>query len=170
MNCGSILERPGSAPTGAAAVAPCAHEFCDAACALSTVPAAAPAASRKKLRRENVRRVLDFCSDLLMMRVRFLNAGRLPPIRPQQRQDFEAELRLDSASHSLARHERFTLCTEGVHGVLSAEAMTAILCRRTAAQDSARALVAAPRPAGGLDDATALVIDVAGIPATDLGA
>ena len=55
----------------------------------------------------------------------------------------ETELRLDYAAHPVALHDRFLLCTDGVHGCLSVETMTDILRARSASEDSARALVAA---------------------------
>src|SRR5262249_48213450 len=72
----------------------------------------------------------------------------------------ETELRLDYAAHPVALHDRFLLCTDGVHGSLSVEAMTDILRARSASEDSARALVAAALESGSTDNSTALVIDV----------
>src|ERR1700742_2903824 len=39
----------------------------------------------------------------------------------------ETEVRLDYASQPLARHDRFLLCSDGVHGVLPADAIAGIL-------------------------------------------
>ena len=72
----------------------------------------------------------------------------------------ETEIRLDYASQPMARHDRYLLCSDGVHGFLRAEAIADILCQRSAAEDSARALVAAALDAGSNDNCTALVIDV----------
>ena len=55
----------------------------------------------------------------------------------------ETEVRLDYAAHPVALHDRFLLCSDGVHGVLSAETIADILRDRSASDDSARALVAA---------------------------
>ena len=79
----------------------------------------------------------------------------------------ETELRLDYATQPLARHDRFLLCSDGVHGVLSGEAIAAILRERSAAEDSARALVAAALDSGSTDNCTALVIDVVELPTAE---
>jgi serine/threonine protein phosphatase PrpC len=85
----------------------------------------------------------------------------------------ETEVRLDYASQPLARHDRFLLCSDGVHGVLSAEAIADILRERSASEDSARALVKAALDAGSTDNCTALVVDVVELPtaeSADVGA
>jgi hypothetical protein len=85
----------------------------------------------------------------------------------------ETEVRLDYASQPLARHDRFLLCSDGVHGVLAAEAIAEILRERSASEDSARALVAAALDAGSTDNCTALVVDVVDLPtaeSADVGA
>jgi serine/threonine protein phosphatase PrpC len=79
----------------------------------------------------------------------------------------ETELRLDYAAHPVALHDRFLLCTDGVHGCLSVETMTDILRARSASEDSARALVAAALESGSTDNSTALVIDVVDLPSAD---
>ena len=85
----------------------------------------------------------------------------------------ETEALLDYASHPLELDDRFLLCSDGVHDALPGSAIVAILCRRAAAEDAARTLVTAALDAGSGDNATALVIDVVGLPAaepTDIGA
>ena len=79
----------------------------------------------------------------------------------------ETEVRLDYAAHPVALHDRFLLCSDGVHGVLGAEAMTDILCARSASEDTARALVAAALQSGSTDNCTALVLDVVELPSAD---
>src|ERR1700722_3278704 len=79
----------------------------------------------------------------------------------------ETEVRLDYATQPLARHDRFLLCSDGVHGVLSAEAITDILRERSGSDDSARALVAAALDAGSSDNCTAMVVDVVELPTMD---
>ena len=76
----------------------------------------------------------------------------------------EPELRLDYASQPMALHDRFLLCSDGVHGVLPDEAIADILRTRSAPADTSRALVAAALDAGSRDNATALVLDVVGLP------
>ena len=76
----------------------------------------------------------------------------------------EAEVRLDYASHPVALHDRFLLCSDGVHGALSDESIAEVLRQLSAPQDTARALVAAALDSGSADNCTALVLDVVGLP------
>ncbi|MGB6449732.1 MAG: protein kinase [Steroidobacteraceae bacterium] len=84
----------------------------------------------------------------------------------------ESEVRLDYSSQPLALHDRFLLCSDGVHAFLTDESITDILRGRSAPEDSARALVKAALESGGDDNCTALVMDVVGLPSaesTDVG-
>jgi serine/threonine protein phosphatase PrpC len=76
----------------------------------------------------------------------------------------EAEVRLDYATQPVALHDRFLLCSDGVHGFLADPAIADILRDRSAPEDTANALVAAALQAGGSDNCTALVLDVIGLP------
>ena len=80
----------------------------------------------------------------------------------------ETELRLDYATQPLAQHDRFMMCSDGVHGVLTPETITGILRERSGSDDSARALVAAALDAGSTDNCTAMVIDVVELPNVEL--
>jgi serine/threonine protein phosphatase PrpC len=85
----------------------------------------------------------------------------------------ETEVRLDYASQPLALHDRFLLCSDGVHGFMPQEAIAEILREQAASQDSARALVAAALSYGSTDNCTALVVDVVELPtaeSADVGA
>jgi serine/threonine protein phosphatase PrpC len=85
----------------------------------------------------------------------------------------ETEVRLDYSSQPVALHDRFVLCSDGVHGSLTPEAIAEILRERSASEDSARALVAAALDAGSTDNCTALVVDVVELPtaqSADIGA
>ena len=85
----------------------------------------------------------------------------------------ESEVRLDYASQPMARHDRFLLCSDGVHGFLRDETIAEILRERSASEDSARALVAAALDAGSTDNCTALVVDIVDLPtaeSADIGA
>jgi serine/threonine protein phosphatase PrpC len=75
----------------------------------------------------------------------------------------ETEVRLDYTSQVLAQHDRFLLCSDGVHAFLPAATIADILRERVSSEDTARALVAAALDAGGTDNATALVLDVVGL-------
>ena len=77
----------------------------------------------------------------------------------------EADLRLDYASQPAAPHDRYLLTSDGVHGALAPETMTAILCGRAAPQDTAHAIVSAALERGSTDNCTALVLDVVQLPA-----
>lgn len=76
----------------------------------------------------------------------------------------EAEVRLDYTAQPVALHDRFLLCSDGLHGFLDHQAIAAILRERSAPGDTARALVAAALDAGSTDNCTALVLDVVGLP------
>jgi serine/threonine protein phosphatase PrpC len=85
----------------------------------------------------------------------------------------EAEVRLDYATQPVARHDRFLLCSDGVHGVLNSDTIADILRERSAADDTARALIAAALDSGSTDNCTAMVIDVVELPtveSADIGA
>ncbi|HXY98570.1 MAG TPA: protein kinase [Stellaceae bacterium] len=79
----------------------------------------------------------------------------------------EEELRLDYAAQPVALHDRFLLCSDGLHGFLTDDSIADVLRERSAPGDAARALVAAALQAGGSDNCTALVLDVVGLPAAD---
>jgi serine/threonine protein phosphatase PrpC len=79
----------------------------------------------------------------------------------------EAEVRLDYASQPMALHDRFLLCSDGVHAFLTDESIADILRERSAPEDSARALVAAALQSGSDDNSTALVLDVVGLPTAE---
>ncbi|HXY89682.1 MAG TPA: protein kinase [Xanthobacteraceae bacterium] len=85
----------------------------------------------------------------------------------------EAELRLDYATHQMARHDRFLLCSDGVHRFLADDTITEVLRERVASEDCARALVASALDHGSTDNCTALVVDVVELPtaeSADIGA
>src|ERR1700693_4688932 len=75
----------------------------------------------------------------------------------------ETEVRLDSTPQPVAPHDRFLLCSDGVHGFLSPEAIAGIMRERVSSEDTARALVAAALDTGSTDNSTALVLDVVGL-------
>jgi serine/threonine protein phosphatase PrpC len=79
----------------------------------------------------------------------------------------ETELRLDYATQPVGRHDRFLLCSDGVHGVLSAERIAEIMGERSSSEDTARALIAAAVQSGSTDNTTALVVDVVELPTAE---
>jgi len=85
----------------------------------------------------------------------------------------ETDARLDYSRQPVARHDRFLLCSDGVHGFLTAETIADILRERSGSEDSARGLVAAALQSGSTDNCTALVLDVVELPtaeSADVGA
>ena len=75
----------------------------------------------------------------------------------------ETEVRLDYTSQVVAQHDRFLLCSDGVHGYLTADAIADIMRERVSSEDTARALVTAALRADSTDNCTALVLDVVGL-------
>jgi serine/threonine protein phosphatase PrpC len=85
----------------------------------------------------------------------------------------ETEVRLDYTTQPIAQHDRFLLCSDGVHGYLTAETIADIMRERVSSEDTARALVAAALQADSTDNCTALVLDVVGLAtaqSADIGA
>lgn len=79
----------------------------------------------------------------------------------------ETEALLDYASQPMARHDRFLLSSDGVHGFLPAEDIADIMLERSAPADTARALVTAALQSGSTDNCTALVVDVVDLPTAE---
>jgi serine/threonine protein phosphatase PrpC len=85
----------------------------------------------------------------------------------------EEEVRLDYATQPVALHDRFLLCSDGVHGYLTDQAIADLMRDRSAPGDTANALVDAALQYGSNDNCTAMVLDVVGVPtaeSTDIGA
>jgi len=83
------------------------------------------------------------------------------------------EVPLDYTTQPLARHDRFLLCSDGVHAFLPADAIADTLRERSASEVSAQALVKAALQSGSTDNCTALVVDVVDLPtaaSADIGA
>ncbi len=79
----------------------------------------------------------------------------------------EEGLRIDYVVHSLEPHDRFLLCSDGVHGVLTDRRIQPLLVQYAAPEECAQAIVQAASEAGSQDNITALVMDVIGLPAAD---
>ncbi len=79
----------------------------------------------------------------------------------------EAGVHADYGVHDVRTHDRFLLCSDGVHGVLSDERIRAVLEERASPQEGAQQLIAAALQAGSQDNATALVVDILGLPVAD---
>ena len=76
----------------------------------------------------------------------------------------ETDIRLDYSSQPMTRHDRFLLCSDGIHGVLSAETIADVMREHSAAGGAAQALVRAALQNGSNDNCTAMVLDVVDLP------
>src|SRR5207248_2361626 len=76
----------------------------------------------------------------------------------------ETDVRLDYATQPMALHDRFLLCSDGVHGFLTEQSIADVLRERCAPEDTAGSLVAAALQSGSTDNCTALVLDVVALP------
>jgi serine/threonine protein phosphatase PrpC len=79
----------------------------------------------------------------------------------------EPEIRIDYETDVARLHDRYLLCSDGVHGGLSDRAIRAELDRRDAPGETARKLVEAALAARIGDNATALVADIVALPEAD---
>jgi serine/threonine protein phosphatase PrpC len=75
-------------------------------------------------------------------------------------------LRVDHGAESARVHDRFLLCSDGVHGALSQQQILAALCKRAAPRETALQLVTEAAATADADNATAIVVDVLSLPAT----
>ena len=76
----------------------------------------------------------------------------------------EEDLRADYAVHDLKPHDRFLLCSDGVHALLNDRRIQALLAERAAPEETAQRIVAAALDQGSQDNVSALVLDVLSIP------
>lgn len=79
----------------------------------------------------------------------------------------EDNVRADSTQHNLKMYDRFLLCSDGVHGVMTDKQLQKILDERGSPDEGAQRIVAAAMKAGSQDNATALVVDVLALPPPD---
>jgi serine/threonine protein phosphatase PrpC len=75
-------------------------------------------------------------------------------------------LRVDHFKESAHLHDRYLICSDGVHGVLSSREIHALLAKRAAPEETAQQLVDTAIAKSDADNATALVLDVLALPAT----
>ncbi|MGH6842231.1 MAG: protein kinase domain-containing protein, partial [Methylocella sp.] len=81
---------------------------------------------------------------------------------------FEDTVHFDHATLGLSVHDRFLLCTDGVHGFLRHSQLRELLGKRLSPKETARDVVAAALDAGGgSDNATALIVDILDLPLAD---
>lgn len=75
-------------------------------------------------------------------------------------------LRADHSAEDVRLHDRYLLCSDGVHGALSHQQIRGVLCKRAASQETARQLVDTAAAIPDADNCTAVVIDLLALPAT----
>lgn len=78
-------------------------------------------------------------------------------------------LRVDHFKESAHLHDRYLICSDGVHGALSNREIHGVLARRAAPQETARALVERAVVSTESDNATALVLDILALPSAQYG-
>ena len=79
----------------------------------------------------------------------------------------EETVRADYATHDLQAHDRYLLCSDGVHATLDAARLNALLAERSAPEEAARRIVDEALSARSQDNATALVLDVLAVPSAE---
>lgn len=79
----------------------------------------------------------------------------------------EDTVRADYARHELRTHDRYLLCSDGIHGTLTDRRLQAILDERATPEEGARRIVESALEAGSHDNVTALIVDIIGLPAAD---
>jgi serine/threonine protein phosphatase PrpC len=79
----------------------------------------------------------------------------------------EKTLCADSCSYILEAHDRFLLCSDGLHAALREAEIRRLLQERTAPQPTAEALTQQALAAGSQDNVSALVVDVIALPPPD---
>src|SRR5229473_397105 len=77
------------------------------------------------------------------------------------------ELRIDYVNLPNEQHDRYLLCSDGVHGGISDADLREILIRRAAPDESAREIVDRALAGRVGDNATALIIDVIELPPSE---
>ncbi len=79
----------------------------------------------------------------------------------------EASIRADYTADAVQPHDRFLLCSDGLHGSLRNAQICDLLLAHGTPEEASRVLVNAALAAGSSDNVTALVADVIGLPITD---
>ncbi len=79
----------------------------------------------------------------------------------------EDTVRAEYQTHRIKLHDRFLLCSDGVHGVLGDNRIRTILDERTSPQEGAQRVVEAAIKSGSQDNVSALVLDIIGVPSAD---
>jgi serine/threonine protein phosphatase PrpC len=75
-------------------------------------------------------------------------------------------LRVDHFKETAHLHDRYLICSDGVHGTLSRQEIHAVLAKRAAPKVTADRLVEHAKTSTDSDNATALVLDILALPET----
>jgi serine/threonine protein phosphatase PrpC len=75
-------------------------------------------------------------------------------------------LRVDHFKETVHLHDRYLLCSDGIHGALSFKQIHAVLARRAAPGETARELVDQGAASTDSDNCTAIVLDILALPDT----
>jgi serine/threonine protein phosphatase PrpC len=75
-------------------------------------------------------------------------------------------LRVDHFKETVHLHDRYLICSDGVHGSLSRKEIHAVLAKRAAPKETAEQLVEHAKTSTDSDNATALVLDIMALPDT----
>ena len=73
-------------------------------------------------------------------------------------------LRVDHLSETAHLHDRYLICSDGIHGALSQKQIHAALAKRAAPEETARALVELAGAGTEADNATTIVLDILALP------
>jgi serine/threonine protein phosphatase PrpC len=76
----------------------------------------------------------------------------------------EPSVRLDYATQSLREHDRFLLCSDGVHGSLGDQRLRELLQVRAAPEADSARIIEAALEAGSDDNVSAVIVDVLELP------
>jgi len=75
-------------------------------------------------------------------------------------------LRVDHVKETAYLHDRYLLCSDGVHGALPLKQIHSLLARRAAPEETARELVEQAAASTDADNCTAVVLDILALPTT----
>jgi serine/threonine protein phosphatase PrpC len=76
------------------------------------------------------------------------------------------DLRVDHFKETVHLHDRYLICSDGVHGSLSRKEIHVVLARRASPKETAEQLVEHAATGTDSDNATALVLDILALPET----
>lgn len=76
----------------------------------------------------------------------------------------EDSAHIDYAKHMLKLHDRFLLCSDGIHGTLSTRRLKTILDEGHSPEECAQHIVDTALQEGSQDNVSAMVVDVVGLP------